>query len=183
MRITSLATLYSLEARLIDRIRRSPDPLPAEAWDFLAERRDQIPPLEIAVLLGPTGEPLRWYVPADATENALPDHEEHFADLAAHRDQVTGIAHLHPWAGPAQASGEDRSTFRALDNAFGTDWIWIVATWTEARVYRRIFARTPGEGEQRNRRVYFEETPAWLNLGSPAWLKELRLRGGQPEKL
>lgn len=50
--------------------------------------------------------------------------------------RIGGVAHTHPWNGPARPSGTDVTTFRAVELGLGQLLVWPVVTFTDIRFYR-----------------------------------------------
>ncbi len=71
---------------------------------------------EVCFLIGRDGAIL-W---SDASDNpaALPDSRERWRAIWHHRHELDEIAHSHP-NGPAELSGEDISTMKAVESGLG----------------------------------------------------------------
>lgn len=77
------------------------------------------------------------WTPRGRTAGFLPDGREFWEFLAEHRDELEGVAHLHPGDGWPVASAEDVTTFDAVERGLGQrlDW-WIISS-DSGVLYRR----------------------------------------------
>ena len=119
--------------------------------------------IETAVVFNDQGEAFHWHDPPGRSGVSIPDSRDLWEVLWSSRGHLGGVAHTHPWSGPATASGTDLSTFAAIDGALGTRLLWPVVTFDAITYYGR---RADG--------LYVRETD--LNWWSPSWLAELRER-------
>lgn len=92
--------------------------------------------METALVFGTRGETLYWHLPPGRSAGGLPDSTTLWEFLFRHKDVVSGVAHTHPWEGPASPSYTDITTFRAIEQGLGKTLVWPIFTFTDA-VYLR----------------------------------------------
>lgn len=95
--------------------------------------------METAVVFGRDCKPLYWHEPKGRTSGSLPDDRALWEILFKHREKggtgkLVGVAHTHPWEGPAWPSQTDLTTFRAVEQGLGQTLIWPVVTFTDVVV-------------------------------------------------
>ncbi len=92
---------------------------------------------EAAIVFGSAGQTLYTHLPPDRSGYGLPDSRDLWQVLWMLRTIVAGVAHLHPWHGPAVPSAEpDLTTFSAVDRGLGMRLFWPVVTMNDFKVYR-----------------------------------------------
>lgn len=87
--------------------------------------------LETGLVFDRNGRTIYWHEPLGREGGAIPDTRELWDVLWANRHDLGGVAHTHPWDGPAQPSGKDLTTFDALERGLGRHLLWPVVTFTE----------------------------------------------------
>ncbi len=87
--------------------------------------------IEAALVFDREGETIHWHEPAGRTAGSLPDSRDLWEVLWEHRDRLGGVAHTHPWDGPASPSGTDLTTFAAVERGLGRRLVWPVVTYTD----------------------------------------------------
>ena len=122
---------------------------------------------EVAVVFNREGQTLLWHDPQGTTGTYLPDSHDLWTFLWEHREEIGGVAHTHPWAGPAAPSNTDTTTWRALEKGLGRLLLWPVVTFNDVRYY--VFNRVTEE--------YVQVNPTYEE-GHFAGLAELRRRSG-----
>ncbi|MFO0750161.1 MAG: hypothetical protein U1F43_31500 [Myxococcota bacterium] len=84
--------------------------------------------LEAALVFDVRGGTLHWHVPAARSAASIGDSRALWEVLWAERARLGGVAHTHPWRGPAAASATDVTTFAACEAGLGRRLRWVVAT-------------------------------------------------------
>ena len=101
--------------------------------------------IETALVFDRHGRTIRFFEPPGRTSGSIPDIRakgdigwgEREAKILwyfilEHKDIVGGVAHTHPWNGPATPSNTDVLTFRAFEqHAVGRLLLWPVATFSD----------------------------------------------------
>lgn len=87
--------------------------------------------MEAAVVFDAQGAVLHWHLPAGRSGGALPDSRDLWEILWAHRAVLGGVAHTHPWVGPARPSRVDTTTWSACEAGLGRRLLWPVVTFSE----------------------------------------------------
>ena len=92
--------------------------------------------LETALLFDTKGRTLAWHEPLGRTGSWIPDTHDLWLMMWEHRAILGGVAHTHPWAGPANPSGTDLETFKfAETHLFKKNekrlLVWPVVTFTD----------------------------------------------------
>ena len=101
--------------------------------------------METALIFDREGKTLRFFEPPGRTGGSIPDVQakrdmgwtEREANILYYyvqenADRIGGIAHTHPWRGPAGPSGIDLATFEVLDALVpGRNLLWPVVTFTD----------------------------------------------------
>jgi hypothetical protein len=114
------------------------------------------------------------HIPPGRTAVSLPDSQTLWDHIWATREDVAGVAHLHPGGGMPSPSHEDATTFRAVEQALGRqlDWWILTSDMTAAFVARTI----SGAAYDYN----------WLfcigDFREPTWAARLRALGNTEEK-
>lgn len=97
--------------------------------------------LEAAIVFDVHGTTLYRHIPQGRSSGAIPDSRALWEWLERNVDQVLGIAHLHPFPGPALPSWEDLTTFSAVELGLDKRLVWpIVTTTTECDTYVHPYA-------------------------------------------
>jgi hypothetical protein len=96
--------------------------------------------LETALVFDTNGRTLHWHEPPGRSGGWLPDSRGLWDVLWEHRQKggsgrLQGVAHTHPWNGPAHPSGTDVTTFRAVELGLGQLLVWPIVTFTDIRFY------------------------------------------------
>ena len=94
--------------------------------------------IEAAVVVDHAGRTLGWHLPPGRSSGGIPDDRDHWLFLWENRSIIGGVAHTHPWDGPALASREDETTWAALEAALGQRYVWPVVTFTHAAYYHWV---------------------------------------------
>jgi hypothetical protein len=94
--------------------------------------------METALVFDTEGHTLYWHEPLGRTGISLPCSHDLWQVLWEHRAILGGVAHTHPWAGPAQPSSVDLETFQECEkNLFKKNerrqLIWPVVTFTDQK--------------------------------------------------
>jgi hypothetical protein len=87
--------------------------------------------METALIFDKTGGTLAWHEPPGRSSGSIPDSRDLWEFLWANREVIGGVAHTHPWDGPAGPSGTDTTTFRACEQGLGILLLWPVVTFTD----------------------------------------------------
>ena len=101
--------------------------------------------LEAAFMFDYVGNVMKWHLPPGRSSGYIPDTVSLWEFLRDNRDTVKGVAHLHPWDGPAAPSHVDLTTFFALDNGLGKNHFWPIFTFTSG-VYLIKVEKAEGGG-------------------------------------
>lgn len=117
-----------LASRLAHRLIEI-EPMPEGAKQVFA-----LSPHEVAVVFDREGQTLLWH-DTQASMGAIPDSRDLWTFLWEHREEVGGVAHTHPWNGPAGPSNTDTTTWRALEKGLGRLLLWPVVTFNDVRYY------------------------------------------------
>ena len=91
--------------------------------------------IETALVFDDHGRIIQYHEPAGRTAGSIPDTRSLWDLCWKYRNQLGGVAHTHPWDGPASPSRIDISTFRALELGLGRLYLWPVVTFTEVGYY------------------------------------------------
>lgn len=135
--------------------------------------------IETALVFDLEGKTMRFFEPPGRSSGYIPDVQSKgdmgwtekaanilFYYVQENRDRIGGIAHTHPWDGPATPSGIDIATFRVFDSLIpGRQLLWPVVTFTDVGWY----TKNPLTGE------YVAVDPKYINLNLVG-LDELRRR-------
>ncbi len=92
--------------------------------------------IETALVFDKNGKTIHWHLPPGRNSGVIPDTRELWEILWENRAILGGVAHTHPWDGPAWYSRTDVTTFRAIDNALGQNLLWPVVTFTEVGYFQ-----------------------------------------------
>ena len=91
-------------------------------------------PLETALVFDTEGRILQWHLPPGRSGGYLPDSQDLWDTLWAHRvkgggdGRLGGVAHTHPWHGATGYSRTDVTTFAACEAGLGQRLVWPIAT-------------------------------------------------------
>lgn len=88
--------------------------------------------METALVFGHEGETLAWHEPNGRHSGGLPDSAALWRFIEANIPNIGGVAHTHPWIGPARPSFTDVTTFRAIERGIGRVLVWPIFTFTDA---------------------------------------------------
>jgi len=94
-----------------------------------------MPMLEVALAFDVYGKSLYEHLPPGRTSGYIPKHKPFFDWLLENVEQVAGVAHLHPFEGPAIPSVEDITTFSAIELGLDKRLVWPIVTLTSVSVY------------------------------------------------
>jgi hypothetical protein len=83
---------------------------------------------EIGLVFDKRGRTLYWINHAGRTWGSIPDSRDLWVFLWDHRDEIGGVAHVHPWEGSAWYSETDVTTFAAVEAGLGKRLIWAIVT-------------------------------------------------------
>lgn len=123
--------------------------------------------IETAVVFDSDGRPIHWHEPLGRTGGSLPDSRSLWAVIWENRKFICGVAHTHPWDGPASASQTDLTTFAAIELGLHKRFVWPVVTFTDIAYF--IYA--PEEGGYVRWHSPFDDETRWLET-----IEELRRR-------
>ncbi len=128
--------------------------------------------METALVFDLEGRTIHWHEPAGRTSGSLPDSQDLWEILWENRHRLGGVAHTHPWNGPAIPSGTDLTTFAAVEKGLGKHLLWPVVTFDNVA----YVVRNP---------LFKDGGAMWTNAG-PLTIKiegidELRRRSGSKE--
>jgi len=84
--------------------------------------------LESGVLVDLNEQPIYWHLPSDRTGGSLPDSSLLWNVIWENRHLVMGFAHSHPGFGIPGPSHTDLTTFRAIEQALGTNLLWWITS-------------------------------------------------------
>ena len=87
--------------------------------------------METVLVFNRMGKTICFHEPAGQTSGSVPDTRSLWDILWEHRENLGGVAHTHPWEGPAQPSGTDITTFDAIERGLGKRLLWPVVTFTD----------------------------------------------------
>lgn len=87
--------------------------------------------IETALVFDLNGETIAMHCPPGSTAGSIPDSHDLWSILWENRKRLGGVAHLHPWDGPAWCSQTDVTTFAACEAALGRRLVWPVLTFTD----------------------------------------------------
>jgi hypothetical protein len=117
--------------------------------------------MEVALVFNIFGEAI-WYHNPREGGTYIPDSSDLWEILWKNRVVLGGVAHTHPWDGPAHPSHTDVTTFSAIEIGLGKKLLWPIVTFTEV-VY---FVKNPLINDYVPTKNYFNETPWWgTNIG------------------
>lgn len=91
--------------------------------------------IESAFVFDMEGNLIHWHLPAGRTAGSIPDSRDLWEVLWENKDIVGGVAHTHPWNGPAVPSHTDITTFRAVEQGLGKFLFWPVVTFDTIAFY------------------------------------------------
>jgi hypothetical protein len=91
--------------------------------------------IETALVFDNRGRVIRFHLPPDRTGGSIPDSRDLWTLIWDYRRTVAGVAHTHPWEGPASPSGIDVTTWRAIEQGLGKLLLWPIVTFTEVRCF------------------------------------------------
>lgn len=81
------------------------------------------------------GMVLTWPHDPNRSQTYLPDSHSLWEFLWEHRAELGGVAHTHPWDGPARPSRTDVTTFSAIERGLGVRLRWPIVTFTDIEVF------------------------------------------------
>lgn len=87
--------------------------------------------METALVFDLHGNTIHWHEPQGRSGGSLPDSRSLWDVLWENRERLGGVAHTHPWDGPAHPSGTDTTTFDAIERGLGKRLLWPVVTFTD----------------------------------------------------
>lgn len=87
--------------------------------------------METALVFDLNGKTIYWHEPAGRTSGSLPDSQDLWDVLWENRHRLGGVAHTHPWNGPAVPSTTDVTTFAAVEKGLGKHLLWPVVTFND----------------------------------------------------
>ena len=82
--------------------------------------------METALVFDLHGKTIYWHEPSGRTSGYLPDSQDLWDVLWDNRHRLGGVAHTHPWHGPALPSHTDLTTFAAVEKGLGKHLLWPV---------------------------------------------------------
>ncbi len=87
--------------------------------------------MEVALVFDLNGNTIHWHEPPGRSGGSIPDTRSLWDILWENRERLGGVAHTHPWDGPAYPSHTDLTTFDAIERGLGKHLLWPVVTFTE----------------------------------------------------
>lgn len=87
--------------------------------------------METALVFDRNGKTICFHEPAGRSGGSIPDTRDLWEVIWENRENLGGVAHTHPWDGPAHPSITDVTTFDAIERALGKNLLWPVVTFTE----------------------------------------------------
>jgi hypothetical protein len=87
--------------------------------------------METALVFDLNGNTIHWHEPPGRSGGSIPDTRSLWDILWENRERLGGVAHTHPWDGPAYPSNTDLTTFDAIERGLGKHLLWPVVTFTE----------------------------------------------------
>ena len=129
--------------------------------------------MEVALVFDRNGNTICFHDPKGSTGGSIPDSRDLWEVLWENRDRLGGVAHTHPWDGPAHPSLTDLTTFDAVERALGKQLLWPVVSFTEMT----CVVRNPlyGNGDVTHR--WTAAGPLTITIEG---IEELRDRGYEP---
>ena len=121
--------------------------------------------MEAGVVVGLRDQAIYWHLPHDRSGAALPDSLDLWSYLVQNKDQISGVAHSHPWGGIPHPSHEDITTFSAVELGLGKRLQWWVVG-----LYAVVMSTWEGPGP-------YDYKTVRVGMGSP-WVKELLRHSG-----
>jgi len=120
--------------------------------------------IETAFVFDIEGKIIYWHEPHGRSGGSLPDSRSLWLVLWENKVRLGGVAHSHPWDGPADASHTDITTFSAVERGLGKNLIWPVVTMTEISYW--LLNENVGE--------YQCLHPDWVNFDKESWMKNIK---------
>jgi proteasome lid subunit RPN8/RPN11 len=87
--------------------------------------------IEVALVFDRQGETLSWHRSKNPSASYIEDSHDLWTFLWDNRNIVGGVAHTHPWDGPAWPSHTDVTTFSAIERGLGVRLVWPVITFSD----------------------------------------------------
>lgn len=87
--------------------------------------------METALVFDRNGKTICFHEPAGRTSGSIPDTQSLWDIVWENRENLGGVAHTHPWNGPAHPSMTDLDTFSANERGLGQHLLWPVVTFTD----------------------------------------------------
>lgn len=87
--------------------------------------------METALVFDRNGKTICFHEPKGRSGGSIPDTRDLWEVIWENRENLGGVAHTHPWDGPAHPSLTDMTTFDAIEKALGRNLLWPVVTFTE----------------------------------------------------
>lgn len=87
--------------------------------------------LETALVFDRDGKTICFHEPPGRSVGYIPDSRELWDILWESRERLGGVAHTHPWDGPAVPSQRDLHTFDAIERGLGKKLLWPIVTFTD----------------------------------------------------
>lgn len=94
--------------------------------------------LETALVFDLEGKTIYWHEPPGRTAGSLPNVRSLWDVLWDNRHNLGGVAHTHPWDGPASPSHTDLTTFDAIERGLGKKLLWPIVTFTDILYVGRL---------------------------------------------
>lgn len=83
---------------------------------------------EVGLVFDQRGKTIHWF--GGQSPGSIHDSRSLWDVIWENRDRLGGVAHTHPWDGPANPSHTDITTFDAIERALGKQLLWPVVTFT-----------------------------------------------------
>lgn len=87
--------------------------------------------IETALVFDREGRTIHWHEPRNRSAGHIADDRGLWDVLWENRLNLGGVAHTHPWVGPAWPSRTDVTTFSACEQALGRRLVWPVVTFDQ----------------------------------------------------
>lgn len=91
---------------------------------------------EVAAIFDKNGNLISWHMPEGRDTAYIPDTKSLADVLYAQAEEIGGVAHTHPWDGPARPSHEDVTSWSSIELGLSVRWIWPIITMTDVGFFR-----------------------------------------------
>ena len=125
--------------------------------------------METALVFDRNGKTICFHEPAGRSSGSIPDTRSLWDIVWENRGNLGGVAHTHPWDGPAHPSMTDVTTFDAIERGLGQHLLWPVVTFTEVA----YVVRNPLYGQDNEDHMWCLAGPLTIEIEG---IEELRAR-------